>query len=238
MINQFGWRKRSANVRVELVLIGIMLAPTPANAGAWLREKGAGFVSVQTNLRHDALGTALETDSYGDYGLTPNLSLGFSIFSSGRQAGNATVFLRFPLGDQGAENKWSVETGIGAWWAPDMVNGLAKLTVSYGRNLAWGEANGWLSVENTVEKRLGISSMIWKLDATIGQSTGRGGRAPVIRPMVKMNTTKIAGQPLIWSVSANMLIDSKDGTTWLVGIERKQLREPSYALTMGLWRRF
>ena len=225
-------------MRVKLVLIGIMLAPTPATAGAWLREKGTGFVSVQTNLRRDALGTALETDSYGDYGLTPNLSLGFSFFSSGHQAGNAAVFLRFPLGDPGGENKWSLETGIGAWWAPEMVNGLAKLTISYGRNLAWGETNGWLSVENTLEKRLGISPVIWKLDATIGQSTGRGGRAPAIRPMIKLNTTKISGQPLIWSVSANMLIDGKNGMTWLVGIERKQLREPSYALTAGLWRRF
>ena len=238
MINQFGPRRGSANVRVKLVLIGIMLAPTPATAGAWLREKGTGFVSVQTNLRRDVLGTALETDSYGDYGLTPNLSLGFSIFSSGRQAGNAAVFLRFPLGDPGGENKWSLETGIGAWWAPEVVNGLAKLTISYGRNLAWGEANGWLSVENTLEKRLGISPVIWKLDATIGQTTGRGARAPAIRPMVKLNTTKISGQPLIWSVSANMLIDGKNGMTWLVGIERKQLREPSYALTAGLWRRF
>lgn len=219
--------------RAIAILVFFLTVPTHAMAGAWLRADGETFLSVETALRHGGNGPDAETDFYLDYGLGANVSIGLSAFQSGARSGHVTGFVRLPVGPRTGKARMAVQFDLGAHnrqaaWRP-----MYKLTFAYGRPFKWGAGYGWMNVEAAIERRIGLSDPYLKLEATVGQSTGRK-----LRPMVKIGATHIAGQPLIWTASANLLIDGPKDITWVVGIERKRAGTSGTALRLGLWRRF
>lgn len=210
-----------------------LAAASPGHAGAWLREDGTTFLSVETTLRHGAGRRHVERSIYLEHGLAPRLTGGLSLFQTANSSGHALVFLRrpLPLGEPSRPISW--ELGLGGHatagrWAP-----MARLTLSAGRSLSWGDARGWANLELAVEYRRGVAGPILKLDATAGRSS-----AARFRPMLKLNGSLYPGQDPIWSASANLLIDTPRGLTWVLGLEGKRAGRPSGALTLGLWRRF
>lgn len=210
------------------------LVAQPAWPGAWLRDKDSGFLSVVTNIRNDPAGVALETDIYAEYGAWKNVTLGVAINEIQGLRGHVLGFARFPIATRSDSAKWAVEAGIGAWHMGPVWQPMGKLTLAYGRGFSWGEAaHGWLSVEASLEHRQGKPDPTWALNATLGQSAGRR-----VRPMIKLGTEYIAGQPLNWSASGHLLIDGPKDTTWVLGIERKRAGTSSTALSLGIWRNF
>lgn len=207
---------------------------TPALSGAWLRDKGTGFYSISTTFRDTPSGLAVETDGYIEYGAWPRVTLGATLNETQGSTGHILGFLRLPIRTGAERAKWAAEIGLGAWhigpdWRP-----MGKLTLSYGRGLSWGkQAQGWFSVDASVEHRQGKPDPTWALQTTLGQSFG--GK---VRPMVKLGLEHIDGSPLGWSASAHILIDGPKRLTWVAGIERKRAGDTTTALSLGLWKNF
>ena len=202
-------------------------------AGAWMRETGEVFLSVETRLRHRGAETVGELDIYSDYGLSPRLSLGVSVLEIGGVAGHAYGFARTPLPAGAINGELAAEFGLGAYHADGDWRGLGRLALAYGRGLTLGNNRGWFGVEAATEYRLGLNAPIYKLDAVAGQSSG--GR---VRPMAKLGLTHVDGIPLIWTASGHMLIDGPREFIWNIGLERKDDGVASTALSFGVWRRF
>lgn len=215
------------------LLILCVITAQPVGAGAWLRDKGTGFLSLTTTIRQLNGTRQAENSFYGEYGLAPRLTLGADINEIAGFAGHALVFLRLPVGSNERRTKMTVELGLGGHHWQGRWGGMIKSTLSVGRGFSSRWASGWFNVDAGMELRLPTSNPAFKLDATIGLSSG-----PRIRPLLQIETTYISGNPLIWAANAGVLIDGRGNHSWLIGFTRKTADQSSLGLKIGLWRRF
>jgi len=222
-----------AVLKTLLALIFCVTAAQPAGAGAWLREKGAGFVSLTTTLRNLDGSWQTENGFYLEYGLAPRLTLGVDVNDIPGLAGHALVFARLPIGPPDRPTKIALELGVGGHQWQGQWGKMLKSTLSVGRGFSsrWGD--GWVNIDTAVEVRNLFPDPAFKLDATIGLSAGRR-----VRPILQIETTYISGSPLIWSVIPGVLIDGAKNTTWQIGVARKTAGQSSLGLKIGLWRQF
>lgn len=217
---------------IVALLIGL-IPVEPVLAGAWLREESHGFLALSGTLRRTDAGLDYETSVYADYGLTRRLTLGVDFHQQANTAGHVLAFVRLPLNRGTRRTRLALELAAGAhaWlgdWQP-----MARTTLSLGRGFSsrWGE--GWFNIDAAYERRFGSARPAIKLDGAVGLSSGGH-----VRPLLKLETTRIAGHPLYWTVTPAIQIDAGKGGTWIVGVERKSVPQGSIGLRLGLWRRF
>jgi len=219
--------------RLVPLLFALLCTAPPAGAGAWMRETGRGFLSVSGTLRQGDPDARREVSVYADFGLSPRLTLGIDVNERPGVAGHALLFARLPLSRPAARTRVAVEAALGGhhWrgaWDP-----MYRLTLSLGRGFLTRRGAGWYAIDAGYERRLGNSTPIYKLDATLGLSAP--GR---IRPILQLETARIPGQPLFWAVAPGVLIDTGHDTTWLVGLERKSAGRDTIGIKVALWHRF
>ncbi|MDF1717606.1 MAG: hypothetical protein P1U75_13175 [Antarcticimicrobium sp.] len=219
--------------RLVPLLFALLCTAPPAGAGAWMRETGSGFLSVSGTLRQGDPDARRELSVYADFGLSPRLSLGIDVNERPGVAGHALLFARLPLSRPAAHTRVAIEAALGGhhWrgaWDP-----MYRLTLSLGRGFLTRRGAGWYAIDAGYERRLGNSTPIYKLDATLGLSAP--GR---IRPILQLETAHIPGQPLFWAVAPGVLIDTGHDTTWLVGLERKSAGRDTVGIKFALWHRF
>jgi hypothetical protein len=203
---------------------------SPAAGGAWLREPGTGFLSLSATQRFYQPGTGTELALYGEYGLTPRLTFGLDLNDQPGQSGHALAFVRLPITPPASRLRAALELAAGAHhqgydWHP-----MTKGTVSLGRGFESGLGFGWWSVDAAIEQRFGPGDEIYKLDATAGLSpTTRP------RPLLKVETSKVAGKRLFWAITPSLTLKDKRGRVWVAGIERKYAGRNSIGLVARLW---
>jgi hypothetical protein len=216
------------------VLMLYLFAAQPVVAGAWGRNVDTGFFSVTTTLRRLDGILQSENSLYGEYGAWPRLTLGVDINDNSGLAGHALVFARLPLGSLERRFKVALELGLGAHHVRGQWDRMIRSKLSVGRGFSSGWVDGWFNVDLGAELRRPNPTPNYKLDATIGLSSGRR-----IRPLLQLESTYISGAPLIWSVIPSILIDSRNNNaTWQIGVERKTAGPSSLGLKFGLWRIF
>jgi len=216
-----------------VVLIFCVNAAQPARAGAWLREKGAGFLSLTTTLRNIDGAWQIENGFYLEYGFAPRLTLGVDYNDIPGLAGHALVFARLPFGPPERRTKIALELGVGGHQWQGQWGKMLKSTLSVGRGFSSSWGDGWVNIDAAVELRDLFPEPAFKLDAAIGLSAGRR-----VRPILQIESNYISGSPLIWSVTPGVLIDGAKNTTWQIGVERKTASQSSLGLKIGLWRQF
>ncbi len=154
--------------RLFVCLICITCAGS-AHAGAWLREKGAGFSSFSLSSTYH-LDTVSQT--YLEYGLTERTTLGADIGfvrpRFGLHGGYATLFLRRPIGPTESNSKWAYDLGVGASWLGDTILPHFRTGLSWGRGIAVAEKSGWVAVDAAVVWDLTNTRHLTKIDTTIG----------------------------------------------------------------------
>lgn len=222
---------------VLLLLFWGVLA-IPCHAGAWLREVGAGFWSFTATYRDTTPDPTLETSLFGEYGVAPRLTVGVDINERPGITGHALVFARLPIGSAEGRNRLAVELAIGGYHWQGKWSRMYKTTLSYGRGFDSALGSGWLAVDAAVEQSPGLPGAFYKLDTTVGLSSGGS-----IRPIMQIETSYTSGFPVNWSVTPGVMIDAKPArngakTVWVVGIERKYAGEHSLGLKLGLWTSF
>ncbi len=216
------------------VLMLYLITAQSVAAGAWGRDVGTGFLSVTTTLRQVNGAPELENSIYGEYGAWPRLTLGVDINNNPGLAGHALAFARLPLGSPERRLKMAVEMGLGGQHVAGQWDGMLRSKLSLGRGFSnrWGD--GWFNVDLGAELHRPNPTPVYKLDATIGLSSGNR-----IRPLLQLETTYISGAPVIWSVIPSVLITRRNKkSTWQIGVERKTALTSSLGLRIGLWRDF
>jgi hypothetical protein len=227
------YRKRKAMRGHLIILIFCVITAHSARAGAWLREPDSAFSSATVTLRKLNGLWQSESGIYGEYGVTPSLTLGLDFNETPTIAGHFLVFARVPVRAAKGRTKVSLEVAVGGHHRQGQWGAMAKSTISVGRGFTsrWGA--GWFNIDGSLELRRPNSDPIYKLDATLGLSSARR-----IRPILQFESTHIRDSPLIWSVTPGMLIEGRNNTTWLLGLERKTATQSTLGVKFGLWRQF
>ncbi|MEX0318727.1 MAG: hypothetical protein AB3N21_12285 [Ruegeria sp.] len=219
--------------RTLLAIILALMATGPACAGAWLREKGTGFVAATTTVhRLEKYAYEYKSSLYLEWGAFERVTLGLDVNEHQGLSGHALLFARLPIHDFGKAGRFAAELGAGAYhwqttWAP-----MYKATLSYGKGLNTGWGNGWIAVDTALEYRTD-QPLIRKLDLTTGLSSGR-----LLDPLLQVETTYIPGKPFYWSVTPSLIYRPKLlKSTWVLGIEQNALKSQP-GLKVALWRDF
>ncbi|MBY6068794.1 hypothetical protein KUW17_18775 [Leisingera aquaemixtae] len=211
--------------------LAVMLAQTAA-AGAWLEQPGQGFAAASATYRQAGGRNGYELSYYGAYGLTPKLTLGVDLNSTGDLYGHALVFARLPLG-AGKRSRLAAEAAFGGHRDNGLWMMMQRATLSYGRGFETGSASGWLAIDAAYELRNSGLQTVWKLDATLGMH--RPGK---IAPMLQIETAKPQGGQLSYTLTPSLRYPLKSGRELILGLEHRKAGERSLGLKLGLWQKF
>lgn len=217
---------------IAALLVCVFCAP-PVLAGAWLREHQGIFLSFGSTIRGNRVTLPdFESKLYAEYGLMPRLTLGLDLNEVRGKSAHALLFLRLPLGKPDRRTKYAVELGIGQHrhdlqWAPMYK---AALAVGRGFQNRWGD--GWMGAEFAYEVRTGLRDPFIKLDLVAGLSSG-----PRVRPLIKLETGYVTGQPFGWSLTPGIMFNVRK-STWVIGVERRSTTQETIGFTFNIWRSF
>ena len=214
-------------------LILSLLAATPAQSGAWLREHGEAFLAVTATLRRGDPQAQLENAIYGEYGLRPRLTLGIDINQRPGISGHALLFARFPLNSDTARTRLAIEAAVGGYHWQGQWRPMYKTALALGRPIKLRGVPGWLALDAAIEQRVGTPAPMLKLDATLGLSG-----AARVQPILQIETARSSGLPFMWSVTPGITIKGPNDTTWLLGVEAKSVLQKTVGIKLGFWRRF
>lgn len=217
---------------LAIILLSLCVA-LPANAGAWLRDKGTGFLSLTGTLFGSADTFNYKSAVYGEWGLSPKITVGFDLNDRPGLTGHALVFARVPLLDLGKKGRLSLEFGGGGHHYVNQWHPMYKTGLSYGRDLSTQWGPGWVAVDMAVEHRLGSGDPFYKLDATIGLSANRR-----FNPMLQIESSYFSNSQIYWAITPSVVIKGQNQTRWIFGIEHRSAYPKGYGLKVALWREF
>lgn len=219
--------------RFAIACLICLIAPQPALAGAWLRDKGNGFMSISSTIRALSPIADYETSLYADFGLTARLTAGLDVNETPGVGGHALAFLRLPISASGARRKLALELGIGGHHRREIWHPMYRVALSLGYGFTGWFGPGWLAVDTAIEHRGGHAEPLFKLDATIGLSS-----SDQIRPMLQLETAIAQNLSLQWTLTPSLMIAGKGKSTWIIGIQQRSFGAHRMGLKVALWRRF
>jgi hypothetical protein len=168
-------------MRRACMILAVAALPGMAQAGAWPREKGQVFVSVEQAFDwRPAFDGSTErsgyASAYAEYGLTPRLTLGAKAgMAVDRSYHEALAFARLPLLGTDGANRFAADAGAGARWLADgTVEPVLRSGLAWGRGYSsrWGD--GWIGVEGTWTRAVVSGESHVNLDATVGLNAPSG----------------------------------------------------------------
>lgn len=219
--------------RFLLAFLIVLWVARPALAGAWLREQGQGFAAFSvTAHKTDEGGLEYKSSLYAEWGLLDWMTVGLDANENQALHGHALLFARVPLADLDRAGRVSAELGVGVHHRQIDWRMMYKSTLSYGNSfpVRWGHA--WMAIDAALEFRTG-QDRLQKLDLTAGLSSARR-----FDPLLQIETSRVPGQPIHWTVTPSLMIRSPGNrTTWLLGLHKRS-RTRQLGLKLALWRDF
>ena len=143
--------------------------PAAAQAGAWLRETGTGFVSLSFGVTQFS-----ETTNafYLEYGLTDGMTVGLDIsaFTNSQNVRNGfgNLFIRRKLGSDTGAHRFAYEVGLGGLWGNERQLPTIKTGVSWGYGFNQNDKPGWVNLDAAYIYETEMGQHIAKLDGTLG----------------------------------------------------------------------
>lgn len=220
------------------IIIAVCAALTlvqPANAGAWLREKGTGFVSLSFGITQ----TDRTTNSvYAEYGLTDGTTIGIDISTftatDDARTGNGHLFLRRSIGATDGPTRLAYEVGLGGIWDDDQTSPTVKTGLSWGRGFTLGNSrNGWVNLDAAYIYEPTNGQHETKIDSVFGLDFGE-----FTTGMVELSLGHQDGETY-GAVEPSMLIRPRNSAFNIkMGAEIPFEDSGEAALKLGLWYKY
>lgn len=228
-----------------LALLVLLVFPVSVQAGAWLREKGAIFLSWSNSISTEA-SSFYETEMslFAEYGLTPRLTVGFDgyIGRAGTES-EAYLFMRFPIAQKERPAKMALSLGAGYKvfpnpWGTVTKQTRAKLGFSWGRGLK----KGWLAFDTSASILVQSSLVVPGQDGTNFSADFTWGQKPWERWMFiwQMQTGKTTNGPFFAKFSPSVIwsFGAKRHNSIEIGLIKGITGDESQSLKMGFWKSF
>ena len=159
----------------------LVLCAAPAHPGAWPREPGGGFLSLGTDIGTTRGGPEISGALYGEYGLTPRVTLIGQVSNSDEPwtPSRAGAAVNFALGPLDAPNRFAVSLGVSS--PPTLTGAMtgARLETAFhwgrGFESRWG--GGWATATARVLFALDEPRPITDLYALVGLRPAEGRMA-------------------------------------------------------------
>lgn len=228
-----------------LTLVLLLILPQTAQSGAWLREKGAVFLSWSNTVSTLSSNLyATDTSLYAEYGLTPRLTVGFDGYlGAAGKVSEAYLFMRMPLGRKQRPAKMALTFGLGQKsipnpWGATTEQTRAKLGFSWGRGLK----KGWLAFDSSASILLHSSLFVpnqagtnFNADFTWGQKPGE--RLTLIW---QLQTGKTTNGPVYAKFTPSVVwtFGAKKTNSIEVGFVKGLTGDTSESVKLGIWKSF
>ena len=214
--------------------VTLLILAHSADAGPWLRDKGASFSSTSFSSTY-----YLDTTSqaYLEYGLTANMTLigelGITRYNTAQQGGNATISMRRALGPKDGKSKWAYEIGIGTGWYGEDVFPHIRTGLSWGKGIKWKGKTGWTTVDASVVWDITHDLHVAKIDATLGLNL-----TEVTSGMIQIYTAHTKGNSTA-TIAPSFIFKPKERKFRVqVGTETPLRNLANSAFKIALWREF
>ncbi|RKF14935.1 hypothetical protein D6850_08700 [Roseovarius spongiae] len=213
---------------IRLAFLLLLLLPGSAAAGAWLREKGAGFLSYDVTLKEGGA-TRGYGSLYAEYGVRPRLTLGVDMGSNEEGRYEAFAFAVLPLGRPDAPLRRSLELGLGA------VEGAAVFRpgLSVGRGFMALGQSGWVALDSRALISLDTGEIRTKTDVTLGLN--RGERAKWI---LQLQQGGPMADPDYLRLAPSVVLRTRPGRHLELGMTAGLGGAEDYGIKLGVWREF
>jgi len=216
--------------RLLVILAILPWLATAVHAGAWMRAKGEGFLSLSGTVEEpDEFGLYRQSFGlYAEYGATDRLTLGVDLGGDMLRMSKALAFLRWPLRDPGRETKIALEIGAGQ---VERENAL-RPALSVGRGFALGTRHGWLNVD-TRAIVFESGAIAWETELTAGLS---------VSERIKVIAQVQAGIPVrgrdYLRLAPSAVYEMRPGTHLEFGVTEPLSGGGKRGVKLGLWRTF
>lgn len=144
------WGNAVQSARIWCLVLITALFAAPTNAGPWPREPKAVFLSFAVERDRDG---DSYTGLYGEYGLTPRLTLGIELgrASEGQGETSAIIWVQRALDNGEGPNRYAIASGIGAIRRDGEIAPVGLIAANWGRGIEWLPGGGWITVEGRVK---------------------------------------------------------------------------------------
>lgn len=213
----------------------LLFLPQMAEAGAWPRERGKGFISAGATLNWPQAvlsagsGSAPHpktyTTFYLEYGLTDRITLGLDLGRAVSGKDKTVAFVQFPLRNQDAGPKVALQLGFG------QVGGDTVLRP--GLAVGWGLHKGWISAEGMVEIGLDGSGTDMKLDMTWGRNLPRDRKL-----ILQMQLGAPSDDPVFARFAPSIVFPLRGDFKAEVGATWGLTGDEDVGIKFGLWSKF
>ncbi|MEP1766896.1 MAG: hypothetical protein ABJJ53_09715 [Sulfitobacter sp.] len=219
--------------RLFVLHICLCLAQT-AQAGPWLREKGAAFLAVSFSTTY-FLDTSSQT--YLEYGLTDKMTIiadiGIARLRNSPTGGYTTLSFRRSILPADRTSKLAYELGVGTGWIGDEFLPHVRTGLSWGRGISMGKKSGWTTIESAVNWDLTNQLHVAKLDATLGINF-----TDVTAGMMQIYSAHTVYDSIA-TIAPSIIISPKNGKYRpQIGTESQIGNIQNSVLKLGLWRDF
>ncbi|MCX7560377.1 hypothetical protein OS190_12430 [Sulfitobacter sp. F26204] len=205
-----------------------------ADAGAWLREKGDGFVSLSFGATQFS-----ETTNafYIEYGLSDKTTIGLDVsaFTNALNVRNGfgNLFLRRAIGPADQPDKWAYELGIGGVWGNEMHRPTVKAGIAWGRGFKVNSRAGWINLDAAYIHEPTLGEHITKFDAAVGMAFS-DATTGLLEISVSAQKSETYG-----AFEPSLLIQPKDSKFRIkLGAQIPFSEQEKTALKMGIWNDF
>lgn len=209
----------------------LLLMAGPLQAGPWLREKGAGFLSFSTiQKKAERLTDPLAYMSlYAEYGLRESLTLGLDLGGDDLGKYKAILFALRPIRTLGDQTRLTAEFGLGV--VND--NFVLRPGVALGRGFQTFGKPGWLSLEMRAEMTPELKSFELGTDLTLGLSPWERGKV-----IFQVQSGGTMADPDYLRVAPSFVYEIKPGRHLEIGATAGLKNTEKYGIKLGVWRSF
>lgn len=213
------------------VLVVLLLLTGTAQAGPWTREMKEGFLSFSTIAKKaEKLTDPLSYSSiYVEYGLRPNLTIGFDGGADDLGQYKALIFAARSIRGADRKTRMTLELGLGA------VNDKFVLRpgLAIGRSFTALSKPGWFSVETRAEMTPELSNIQLGTDITLGLSPW--DRTKLIFQVQSGGTM---ADPDYIRLAPSVTYEVKPGRHLELGMTAGIKNAESFGVKFGMWRSF
>lgn len=216
--------------RLILALITLPWLVVMAQAGAWPREKGQGFLSFSSQFaERDETGINRQSFSaYAEYGAGGRLTLGFDVGGDAISMSKAIAFARWPLGRAGRALRLAVELGAGQVEEETAL----RPGFSLGRGFTLGARHGWLAADTRAILFAG-GGAAFETDLTAGLAVG--GR---LLGIVQVQAGAPDNGRDYLRLAPSLVYEMRPGAQIELGVLAPLSGGGEREFKLGLWRRF
>lgn len=214
--------------RTAGLLLLALVAPAMAQAGAWPRQKGEGFVAYTVETDAES-GDGTSFSTYLEYGLTPGLTIGMDWMQNGSETYKALAFLRWHISNAQDGLKLGYSLGAGTVDGEETI----RPGLSVGHGLDFGASTGWINLDTYALFNDAANSPLFEAELTFGWKPDENRKV-----ILQVQAGAPDNGDIYAKFAPSLVFRRGPGRYVSVGAVAGFVEVDDFKLNLGLWQKF